>query len=372
MSTTRTVRIKQTSGSVRVFQKGSSSQILAKVRNKVSSRADTKKQADPIGTAMITCNAINVRKGPGTQFERIGGLTKGKTIEVYADEGDWLKIKYGSDFGYVAQQYTTFTDIEEPHNDTRIGVVNVESSLFVRKGPGTNYDYWGRLTNGTEVVIIGEEGNWYKIEYGSNIGYVSKDYVKIKDSSTQPQDPVDPPEPPPETSNAGGINKTSGTIDYKQGDSRWGKKLYSVCNDPDQTYAQTGCGPTAAADVVWSLKDSSVIPTDIGDFAIQKGYRTKDTTSPSLFKGVANHYGLSHKVIGANLTELKKGLEAGGLVIAHMGPGQWTNNGHFICVWNYDGETVYVNNPGGSNRGKSQAASQFIKELKGDGMYLIK
>ena len=77
-------------------------------RKKITESAS--KQADPIGTATVTASSLNVRKGPGTNYERIGGLTNGKTIQVLEDVGDWLKIQYGTDVGYVSQKYTTFKD----------------------------------------------------------------------------------------------------------------------------------------------------------------------------------------------------------------------------------------------------------------------
>lgn len=92
-----------------------SSNTPKRLSNSVQSVARTpgnarKKQADPIGTAQVTASSLNVRKGPGTNYERIGGLSKGKSIQVCEDTGEWLKIQYGSDYGYVLQKYTTFQD----------------------------------------------------------------------------------------------------------------------------------------------------------------------------------------------------------------------------------------------------------------------
>ena len=39
-------------------------------------------------------------------------------------------------------------------------------------------------------------------------------------------------------------------IDYKQGDSRWGSKMYSSHNDKSQTMKNSACGPTSMADIV--------------------------------------------------------------------------------------------------------------------------
>ena len=63
---------------------------------------------------------------------------------------------------------------------TRGRIVNAESGLNIRSGPGREYEKVASAANGARVTIQGEENGWYKIIYsGSKTGYVSKDYVSI-------------------------------------------------------------------------------------------------------------------------------------------------------------------------------------------------
>jgi len=39
-------------------------------------------------------------------------------------------------------------------------VININTYLNLRSGAGTDYNVIGKLTNGTEVEIIGEENGW--------------------------------------------------------------------------------------------------------------------------------------------------------------------------------------------------------------------
>ena len=77
-----------------------------------------------------------------------------------------------------------------------VGTVNTDSSnLNVRSGPGTTYSTIGSLAKGAQVTILGEENGWYKIQYGSGTGYVSKDYISNVHDEGQPDTPgttVDP------------------------------------------------------------------------------------------------------------------------------------------------------------------------------------
>ena len=67
--------------------------------------------------------------------------------------------------------------------EERSGTVNA-TSLNVRKGPGTSYSAVTRLNKGARVAVLeetrGTDGNqWYKIRYGSTVGYVSSSYIRI-------------------------------------------------------------------------------------------------------------------------------------------------------------------------------------------------
>lgn len=153
-------------------------------------------------------------------------------------------------------------------------------------------------------------------------------------------------------------------VDYKQGDSRWGKKMYSNHNDKGQTMANSGCGPTACADVVATLKDSSVTPWTLAQLAMEWGDRSYNSgTDWSFFKHVASKYGFSKFVQSKSWDALTACLDAGGYVVCSMGPGYWTKGGHYICAWKYDKNYVYCNDPASSSR-KKQIISDFKSQRK--------
>ena len=56
--------------------------------------------------------------------------------------------------------------------------VGENTYLNVRKGANLNAERIGRLKDGTRVVILAVEGDWYKIEWNNLTGYVYKDYLR--------------------------------------------------------------------------------------------------------------------------------------------------------------------------------------------------
>lgn len=153
-------------------------------------------------------------------------------------------------------------------------------------------------------------------------------------------------------------------VDYKQGDSRWGSKVYSSTGNKKQTMANSGCGPTAMADVVATLKDKSVNPYTLAELSMANGHRTASGgTAWSFFPFIVEYYKFSKLIETTSLSTLKACLDAGGYVVCSMGPGYWTRGGHFICAWKYDGTYIYCNDPASKSR-KKQKQSAFLQERK--------
>lgn len=151
--------------------------------NSVSTSFNTR--ATKIG--VVNTTALNVRSGAGASYAIIGCLSEGTKVEIIdtASNG-WYKIKYGSGYGYVNNNYikisSSSTNTET--TTTKTGTVNTDS-LNVRSGAGTSYSKIGSLSRGTKVSIVATTSNgWYKIKFNSGYGYVSGDYITFSNTNT--------------------------------------------------------------------------------------------------------------------------------------------------------------------------------------------
>ena len=153
--------------------------------------------------------------------------------------------------------------------------------------------------------------------------------------------------------------------DFKQGSKPWGPKMYSNHGDKKQTMANSGCGPTAMSDIVYTLKDNSINPYTIAELSMAWGDRTYDNgTAWTLFKPHCYEYYQFVKCVKTlSFDALKACLDAGGYVVCSMAPGYWTKGGHFITAWKYDDTYVYCNDPASSTR-KKQKIADFKAESK--------
>lgn len=56
---------------------------------------------------------LNVRKGPGTSYAKLGALACGTSVEVLSESGGWSQIEYSGRTAYVSSQYLKKTEGEE-------------------------------------------------------------------------------------------------------------------------------------------------------------------------------------------------------------------------------------------------------------------
>ncbi|MEZ2651458.1 SH3 domain-containing protein, partial [Bacillus wiedmannii] len=142
-----------------------------------------------VGT--INATSLRVRSAANTSSTILGTLKNGEKVTVLGKANGWAKISYQGKEGYVSLEFITIgKDSIDPTNPTNPGQVIEEravvnaSLLNVRKGPSTGAAAVGHLKNGETVTIIGKENGWAKIRFNGGEGYVSLQFLKVKQGSS--------------------------------------------------------------------------------------------------------------------------------------------------------------------------------------------
>ena len=162
-------------------------------------------------------------------------------------------------------------------------------------------------------------------------------------------------------------------VSYFQTDKRWAGQSYAVKGEVT-TVGASGCGPTAMAMVLATWADKRVTPATECAWALKNGFKAlKHGTYYAYFAPAARRYGLScTQLNGASIAgqvnhplhaTVLAALKAGDLIIACMGPGNWTRSGHFILLWDVDvqKDIAYVNDPASSLTGRTRGSWQLLK-----------
>ena len=117
---------------------------------------------------------------------------------------------------------------------------------------------------------------------------------------------------------------------YSQIDPRWKDYLYGG-RDPMSKY---GCGPTVLAMLVSSLTPECVTPVDMAQWAAGHGYFSPGGGSRhSLIPDGCAAFGLKVESLSVHTEEaLRMPLYYHKLIVLLMGPGHFTQKGHFIIL----------------------------------------
>ena len=155
---------------------------------------------------------------------------------------------------------------------------------------------------------------------------------------------------------------------FKQYDSRWATKMYSSHNDKSQTMKSSACGPTSMADIVAEWWDKDITPYDLAKLSMEWGTRTYNSgTSSTFFRKCHEKYGGRYQTT-SSLDTARNCLTDGGYVIVCFGTGKsgqpgykkWTSGGHYCCMWGYDGDTYYINDPASASSSRARGTKAEI------------
>jgi hypothetical protein len=132
-----------------------------------------------------------------------------------------------------------------------------------------------------------------------------------------------------------------------QWDSRWGYQEYGT-----GLIGYTGCGPTCLSMVALYLTGNpEYTPAYMADYALNQGYYVAGSgTAWSLMSEGCAAFGLSAQVLPLDEGTMAAALNAGKPIICALGPGDFTDNGHFIVLTGYTGDGFTLNDPNSPQR----------------------
>lgn len=136
---------------------------------------------------------INTQKNPLVLYSN---TSYNSNISSYISVGEMLNYQKtdNPDFYKVTVQETGATGyisatniqiiesgINQAYNSVdKAGIIiNVSTDVKLMSSPDINSQIWGSYRDNTNINILGKQGQWYKVEAGTQVGYMYQSYVGI-------------------------------------------------------------------------------------------------------------------------------------------------------------------------------------------------
>ena len=262
------------------------------------------------GSVMYASDTVNVRSGPGTDTNVIGGFVAGNSVKVIGETNGWYQVDVGGQTGYIRKDLLSATQTAaQPQTDQNGQAVQGETDatgnprtavspeaeasgetatatnygsaitmytadgVNVRTQPSTGADVNSTLGLGTAVTVIGETDNWYVVSTGSGTGYISK--ALLSDTA-------------PAGSSSGTQTGTSGTVTSNAGTS-----------GSTSSGSQAGSSGYLSGVVTSSSGDSITIQGDDGNTYTVNTGSAEISTTDGIYSGLYVNVGYTVNADGS-------------------------------------------------------------------------
>ena len=126
---------------------------------------------------VTTTTTVNVRSSDSEQADKLGKVSGGTKLQVLEQRPNgWTKVDYEGKEGYIKTEFLQLA--ESVAGAETIGTVTATTNINVRASASETADRLGVLSGGDSADLVGTEGDWSKIKYNGQIGYVKSEYVQ--------------------------------------------------------------------------------------------------------------------------------------------------------------------------------------------------
>ena len=126
---------------------------------------------------VTTTTTVNVRSSDSEQADKLGKVSGGTKLQVLEQRPNgWTKVDYEGKEGYIKTEFLQLA--ESASGAETIGTVTATTNINVRASASETADRLGVLSGGDSAELVGTEGDWSKIKYNGQIGYVKSEYVQ--------------------------------------------------------------------------------------------------------------------------------------------------------------------------------------------------
>lgn len=134
--------------------------------------------SEPTGPIYATTTAtVNVRSSDSETADKINKVPANTKIEVLEQRANgWSLIVFEGKEGYIKSEYLSI--VESAKDAEIIGTVTASTNVNVRVTASQSADKLGVVAGGETLDLIAIEGEWCKVVYNGQIGYIKSEFVQ--------------------------------------------------------------------------------------------------------------------------------------------------------------------------------------------------
>ena len=143
---------------------------------------------------LYTTDGVNLRSEPNSSSQAYFAVVAGTAVTETGQSGNWIQVNVNGTTGYIykdylSEQYSPETTSNESSSASETTYIN-STEVNLRKKANDHCKVKAVLNTGDSVTILGQNGNWTKVQTASGQrGYVYSIYLGKKKNNPEPKQP---------------------------------------------------------------------------------------------------------------------------------------------------------------------------------------
>lgn len=119
----------------------------------------------------VNSETVNLRSGPGTNYDIKWEYGMGFPLQLVSSKGDWVKVKdFENDTGWIFKSLLS----KKGHMIVKVHK-NQNKKINIRSGPGTKYKIVGKAYYGVVFETLEQKNGWAKIKHETGlVGWIKR------------------------------------------------------------------------------------------------------------------------------------------------------------------------------------------------------
>lgn len=132
-------------------------------------------------TGIVQTNDVNVRSEASVDSKVIGVLNENTKVAITGSKDNFYEISWEGKTAYIAGNYVSVSSSEAKDEVNQVGTVAAKH-VVLRSEATTESKKITTLDKNESVSIQGEKNGFYQVNTEQGTGYISKEYVDVKNS----------------------------------------------------------------------------------------------------------------------------------------------------------------------------------------------